>query len=160
MLSCHCNHNLPINERVGFRIENTHVNFAKPSQVGKPGRWVSSPFLLFHLHNVMSSPFWDKLRQNFRKSEYVTALVPINDFKAERFRISRPCTACSECAAAFFRFVDGSPAQALTAAVTIGLVFPLHGDIAAGTEEVFAFRAEAAWVKDILLDRHRATVSS
>ena len=83
-----------------------------------------------------------------------------NEYKAERFRFSRPCAVCSECIAAFFRFLDGSPAQTLAAAVTIGLVFSLHGDIAAGAEEVFASRAEKAWIKDIFPDRHRATVSS
>ena len=82
-----------------------------------------------------------------------------NEYKAEGFQISRPCAAVSECMAAFFRFVDGSPAKTLAAAVTVGLVFPLHGDIAAGTEEECAFRAEVAWVKDIFPDRHHAAVS-
>ena len=107
----------------------------------------------------MSSPFWNKLRQSFRKSEYVTALVLINDYKAEGFQISRPCVERSECAAAFFRFVDGSPAQTLAAAVAKGLVFPLHGDIAARAEEILTFCAEQAWIIDVFPDRHRAAVS-
>lgn len=106
----------------------------------------------------MSYPFLDILRQNFRKSLYVIALALINDYKAEGFQISRPCVERSECAA-FFRFVDGSPAKTLTAAVTIGLVFPLHGDIAAGAEEILTFCAEQAWIIDVFPDRHRAAVS-
>ena len=56
--------------------------------------------------------------------------------------------------------LDTAPAQVLAAAVTIGLVFPFHGDIAARAEEVRAFRAKGFSVQYVLVYRHRAAIGN
>ena len=54
--------------------------------------------------------------------------------------------------------VDAGPAQALTAAVTVGLILSFHGDVAARAEIIGAFFAEGVLIKDVFFDLHRAAV--
>ena len=53
---------------------------------------------------------------------------------------------------------DTAPVQALAAAITVSLVFPLHGDVAARAEIIGAFSAECASIKDVLSDLHRSPI--
>ena len=56
--------------------------------------------------------------------------------------------------AAAFDLVDAAPTKALAAAVAVGLVFPFHGDVAAGANKIGTFPEEGALIEDVLLHRH------
>lgn len=53
---------------------------------------------------------------------------------------------------------DAAPVQALAAAVTIGLILPLHSDVTARAEIKGAFFTEGTLIENVLSDMHGSAV--